>query len=73
MSYRKLEIISLIACTYLMELLSIVPSFDQAIAYGVRSSLVSTLVIEIESCTSKSVLNMIHNRSLDRTLVTADV
>ena len=60
MSYRKLQKISLIIWTYLVELLSVIPSFNQAITHGVCCSLISTLVIEIESCASKSVLNMVH-------------
>ena len=57
----KIKKYSLIICTYLVELLSVIPSFDQAITHGVRCRLISTLVIEIESRASKSVLNMVHN------------
>ena len=56
-----------------MILLGVVPSLDQAIAHRVRRGLVSTSVIEIKASSSKSVLDMIYNGSLDGALITSNV
>ena len=59
--------------TYSVELLSVVPGLDQSIAHGVCSGLISTLVVEIEPGSRQSILDVVDDRSLNRTLVTTDV
>ena len=48
-----------------MELLRVVPSLDQTVTNGVRHSLVGTLVVEVESGSRQSVLDVINDRALD--------
>ena len=50
-SFRKI--------TYLMELLGVIPGLDQAVANGVGSSLISTLIVKVEASASQSVLDVI--------------
>ena len=52
---------------------SVVPGFNQSVAHRTGSCLIGSEVIEVEPRSCKSVLNMIDNRSLDRTLICADV
>ena len=56
-----------------MELLGVVPRFDQTVAHGVAGGLVSTEVVEVESGASECVLHVVDDRALDRLLVVAHV
>ena len=47
--------------TYRMELLSVIPCLDQAVAHRIRSRLVCALVVEIEARSCQSVLDVINN------------
>ena len=59
--------------TYRVILIGVIPSFNETISDRVRSGLICSKVIEIESCPSKSVLNMVHNGALDTSLIRANV
>ena len=56
-----------------MELLSVVPGLDQTVADGVCSCLISTFVVEVEAGPCESVLDVVNNRALDRSLISANV
>lgn len=56
-----------------MELLCIIPGLDQSISNGESTCLISSEVIEIESSSSKSVLDVVDNLSLNRLLIGAKV
>ena len=56
-----------------MILLGVIPSLNQTISHGESSSLVGTKIVEAESCSSKSVLDVVDNGSLDASLVGSDV
>ena len=59
--------------TYSEILISIIPSFDESILDRVGSSLVCIEVVEVESSAAESVLDVVHDWSLDRLVVMPDV
>ena len=59
--------------TYVVELLGVIPGFNQAIAHWVCCCLIRALIIEVESSPGQSVLDVINDRSLDGTLVATDI
>jgi len=48
-----------------MELLGIIPGLDESISDSECSSLISTEIVKIESGSCESILNMVHDLSLD--------
>lgn len=59
--------------TYSVELLCIIPGLDQAVPDGVRRGLISAFLIEIEPSAGQSVLDVVNDGALDRTLISTDV
>ena len=56
-----------------MVLLRIIPRLEKSISDSVGRGLVSTKVIEIESSTRQSVLNVVHDLPLDGSPVVAKI
>lgn len=54
-----------------MKLLRVVPGFDQTVTHRIRRRLVRSKIVEVESRSGQSVLNMVDDRSLDRARVRA--
>ena len=49
-----------------MILLSIIPRLEKSIPDGKGSSLISSIVVKIKSCSSQGILDMVDDLSLDR-------
>ena len=56
-----------------MELLGIVPGLDESISDSECSSLISTEIVKIESGSCESILNMVHDLSLDGLSIVSEV
>jgi len=56
-----------------VELLSIVPGFNESISDGHRSSLIGTEIIEVESGSSEGIFDVIDNLSLNGLLVVTKI
>jgi len=69
----KREVIDSLAILVLVELLSIVPGFNESISDGQSCSLIGTEIIEVESGSSKGIFNMIDDLSLNRLLVVTEI
>ena len=74
-SHQEFErkVVNPLAVVVVVELLSIVPRLDEPISDSVSSGLVSTEVVKVKSSSSKGVLNMVNNLSLDGLLVVSEV
>mgnify|MGYP006907055077 FL=1 len=56
-----------------MELLSIVPGFNESISDGQSCSLIGTEIVEVESGSSEGIFDVINNLSLNGLLVVTEI
>jgi hypothetical protein len=69
----KREVIDSLAILVLVELLSIVPGFNESISDGQSASLIGTEIIEVESGSSEGIFDVINNLSLNGLLVVTEI
>ena len=74
-SHQELEgeVVDSLAILVFVELLGIVPGFNESISDCHRSSLIGTEIVEVESGSSEGVLNMIDDLSLNRLPVVSEI
>ena len=69
----KRKIVDVLAVLGGVVSVGVIPGLDQSVAYRVGSGLVCTEVVEVEPGSCKSVLDVVHDGSLNGALVCADV